>query len=629
MVRTDGQKMMRAGVGYRLWQAGGRIGRQRLGCGYATVRHGSTGSLSELLDIPIEDDLSIPAKRGRFPPSTVVQGNGIVTSQGTKPPAHFELFDAIVHDGVPVLKMKKSPGGCCVLPCGGEPDLRTDERLTEQLARAEKNGDPEDALDVLDNILEAGLIPTAGTYLRIIELCTRNNAIDHAEDLLDNHTPFIHAYEQKAAVYRSARCAIALAHLAEDKPKRALSILKWAPSRPRTREEVTSENETIHERLDAMELGVCEVAWGCVIRALTKLDSKLAVEVANIATSRNVPLTATMTFFTLEALRANGRWADADALLEASPRAPDRMHERMVGSVLRALTAPHARKFVEPERVVTLAASIENPTIRFNRVALLSLCAVGRSNEARAVFNTIYEQSKPKAVDERAYSVLIGCYCAAVDIGPPSECVEVQAWYRDLCDELDEVWERYRVDFSHKPKKTAMEARSRAFQRVLWAKSRALHVAEACDMLDDACGDPALKAEFNVGRAHFAAVLSGAELTCDTKSMKRVLEVMQREGVHHDPRTVAFVIGASLGTGDVAAACKVVSEEAPRILESLRHERDYRVALLLRRLEMLKDAVRDARLGNDTQDEVCHLMRRLKRHLNRRDEGFRPSRGWR
>lgn len=595
----------------------------------------STRPLSVLLDIPPLEPrkkLNHKHRRLRSPQSPrqliPLPSQSVAVQAAERKPTRtanrIELFDAIVHQGVSVKKLRGELFESCVLPDGNAVPLRLDEEFAKKLKVAFEEKNAVIACKLMNKIQELGYKPTSAAYLKALETCTAAGSLDEAEDIMENHTPHIRMYEREADVNRSARTSLALAYLARDNPKSALRILRWDGMK----------------QLESMELGKCEMAWGCLIRALTKSgDGETAISVAHSAFDAGTTMTNSVLFFMLEAFRECGRWQDADTLLrsvqergivggtESMTRSEELIEERSVGSLLRTITSPAARRFVDSKRVVELATNvIKEPSSRFRTVALIALSSIGETKEARQIYDGLLKDAYPNTPDERALSILIGGYCARIERGPPDDS-NIEQWYKEICEEVDELWKMFQslASITTQPRRREKEARSRAFQRVLWAKSRALQVSDATEQLAKIARE--MKDEFNIGTAHFAAVLTGTELTCDVDTLRKVLELMEIEYIPHDPRTLAFSVGCLLGGGDVYAAVALVREQSDYLLHATRlaEQRDYRIALLVRRLEMLVYALAEKH-DLVAKKEIEDIAREFKRHLELHKG---PTRGWR
>eukprot|EP00171_Calliarthron_tuberculosum_P017645 IDg17645t1 len=390
---------------------------------------------------------------------------------------------------------------------------------------------PHGAVALLQSITDDGRKPTAAAFLRVIEICTRAREPELAERVLNTFEPATRTYERPADVDRSARTSIALALLSIGAPRDALRVLRFDEAGP------------LRARLAAMQLGQDEVAWGCVVRALTADGEPMAaVEAARSAVAGGVLPSDSLTFFVLEAFRKCGRWRDAGDTFDAALAAGVVPHERTVGSLLRTLTAPPVRRFVDPERIVKLAHLPKEPSTRFCTVALIALASIGQVDAARKMHDVLVRAAAPNPPDERASSIFIGAYASLVEPGAPHDIVDVTSWHARICEEVDEQWALFSSHFSDasasergSAARRKREARSRAFQRYLWTKARCLRVAEAATSLEHALSDAQTRAALDICTAHFAAVLSGAELTCDAAVLERVLRLMHREHLAHDP----------------------------------------------------------------------------------------------
>lgn len=519
-----------------------------------------------------------------------------------------------MHDGTPVFKIRQQTGEACVNPDGSSAPLKTDESFVERLKRCHEAADAADAVKVLAEISEADLAPTASTFLRVIETCTSSLDLDLAEEVLHSCRPYHGPYEKPAVVQASAKALIAKTYLASARPRDALHVLGWFDH---------ASERNLSGCLDGLKLGSDDLAWGCLIRALTGANLPIqAVAVGREAMQRGVVMSDSLIFFLLEALRAMGAWQEADAFFRSAVDAGTLPHERTVGSLLRTLTAPGTRRFVDRSRVIELVRLPKEPSVRFRVVSLIALASIGEVTEAKSVFGLLEKESDGGQADERAFSILIGSYASFLERGVPDNSTDkdIRGWYAEFIGGLDDAWARYMAAYGGvPPSRQAKDARSRAFQRFLWAKSRALRPADAVDALEKAVDDKASRKWLNIGQAHFVAVLSGVEATCDTGVMERVLELMAREGVPHDHRSLAFCVSALLGQGDTDAAVRLVQTHLPSLTtpHALEHQRAYRVRLLVRRLQMLVESARDAGRHARAVGELSSVCRRLEERLKR------------
>lgn len=581
-----------------------------------TSKQVAKGSLSVLLDIP-------PLKSSA---NSSYKRNAKTTEQAPAAPRpDVDLFDAIVHEGIPVQKIRSNFVEACLNADGSAAPIRVDEKFIDQLNACVEQKNAHGAFAVLQQIIDDGYKPTASAYLRVIETCAVAREFDLAEDARKLFTPVFRKYERRSDIMRSARTSIALAHLSCGSPHEALHLLNYP----------FGSVKSPRELIDAMDIGSNPLTWGCIVRALTAIgEPELAVDVSREAYAAGLPSSDSMTFFLLEALRASGRWQDADAVFQASLASGVTPHERTVGSLLRTLTLPAARRFVDVDRIEQLARMPKEPTARFRTVALIAASSVGRVDLAHEMYAGLEEAAAPNPPDERSSSILIGAYSSLVESGAPPDVIDVEKWHEQVVNKIDVLWAKFEKQIRSKGRTSRLpprmrDARSRAFQRYLWTKSRCLCCADAARALEDALGDRRFRSELNISVAHFAAVLSGCELTCNVDVLQRVLQLMHEECIQHDPRTLAFAIGALLGQGYTSGAVALVRAHGPAIRSSvaLSRQRDYRVSLLLRRLDLLADSVRETLCDNKVNRELWSLSSALENHL--RSSSTRPGSGWR
>ncbi len=162
-----------------------------------------------------------PSDQFRSPPRKKTKPPSGATKKGR---GDIELFDAIVHDGTPVYKIRQHVGEVCVQQDGSAADLKLDEDLVDKLQKCYETSDASGAVKILECIHDEGLAPTAGAFLRVIEICATSAQFDLAEGVLEHFKPLHGVYESPDAVQCAAKSAIALSYLGNDRPMDALQV---------------------------------------------------------------------------------------------------------------------------------------------------------------------------------------------------------------------------------------------------------------------------------------------------------------------------------------------------------------------------------------------------------------------
>ncbi|CDF41251.1 unnamed protein product [Chondrus crispus] len=354
------------------------------------------------------------------------------------------------------------------------------------------------------------------------------------------------------------------------------------------------------EKLDELKLGRDTVAWGVLVKALTKLGHPgVAVAVVDVALARDVGLTDSLVHLTIDALRALGRPRQAEWLFDEAVQKGLQPRERTVASLLLTLTSKAEKRTLDTARIEQLVDMVPEPTPRFRNTALLVLTAAGSLQRFEKLFKDIAEEGTPS---EHAFSALMAGYEKHFKVGWESGGAEEDTTKARMAvaDRVEEQWEAFLQAYgSSKPRSKVLKRVRGAFlHRYLRVQTMCFRLGNAVDVLKRVADGEIIGLEVSAGQVN--GVLGAVEMACDVREMRRVLDVMESIGVRHDVRTLTFCVGTHLGDGNVDAALKLVRNEAPRLLAGGYQDemlRQYHWGLFERRLDMLRSALEEAGVG--------------------------------
>lgn len=487
------------------------------------------------------------------------------------------------------------------------------DAFRERLEACRQCSHGEAAIEVLCDIERRGLLPTARAVVIAVEACLPAEDFELAESALARLAalPASHPVNNSRLVV-SARALVAMAYAGQDRFEDALRMMRLPePGCMTWRDKVR-----VATMLDSVALGKDTVAWGVVVKSLTKLQmADAAVDVMDYAMVKGVGMTDSLLHLTIDALRTGKRWREADWLFKTAVEKGVVPSERTIGSMMLALCDRDAKRTVSVGKVEELVDMVGKPSLRFMSTALLVLANFGALWRAEEIFAKIREASNKNVPDEYAFAWMMSAYGTYLDVGweATGEDKEPVKRYEEVNGKADELWQAYLAAYGRRrPIGKMKNLRLGLLTKYLGAKTRCFKISEAVDVLQDIAADGERFPWFDLNQVHFTAVLGAVELSCDYVQLQRVLDVMKDTRTKHDMRSLAFSVGTYLGDGNVAAALALVRVEGPRLLAEDYfdvHFKSYHFAMLQRRLEMLSAALTE---GAGTVKDLEHLIKVLK-----------------
>lgn len=531
-----------------------------------------------------------------------------------RPSRVTDLYDALVYEDGGATRANAWRKVMAVDSTGSPvPDAESD-LLRDRLEDCRQFAHAEQALAILDGAERDGRTPSARAIIMAIEACLPAEESALAETALKKlgALPVGHP-ARSARLITSARALIAVAYTARGLHEDALRVMglrdygsiNWR------------QKEQVADRLDGLGLGRDTVAWGVLVKALTKLEqAEAAVDVVDIAMGRGVGMTDSLLHLTLDALRVLERPRQAEWLFDTAVRKGVKPRERTVASMLLTLAAKPANRSVNVARIEQLIDEVPDPSPRFMSTALLALTTAGSLQRSEQIFARMAQEGTPS---EHSFAALMAGYGNHVDVGWEAGGAEEDTAVAraGMMERANEHWRMYLTAYGGtKPSAQVKRVRVALVHRYLRVKTRCCKLGESVDVLDQLAEDRMPGLEVTTG--HISGVLGAAELACDVREMRRVVGVMERAGLRHDVRSLTFCIGTYLGDGNLGDALKLVRKEAPRLLADGYSDaglRDYHWTLLGRRLEMLARAMKEAGGGIIKDLDSFKLIVNGKRQL--------------
>lgn len=462
-------------------------------------------------------------------------------------------------------------------------DDRIQLAFRDRLADCIETENAEGASTVLDDIVAKGYIPTGRAVIMAIDAAIASGqlplgerALSYLDDRLDD------------GVALSARTVLAVAFSTRGAYTDALRVMQlkdWEAF-------ANSGSIAIAAQVDQLSLGRDTVAWGVLIKSLTKLGyPRTAVTVVDLAMKQSVGMTDSMLHLTIDALRRVGKWEEAIWLFDRALEKGVVPHERTLASALLALTGRQARMHVDVKKVEEIIDMAPNPSGKFMSVALMALSSVGSLVRTEQLFYELSEMGTEGIADEIAFSCMMTAYSCYLDRYSDEDERQREKIYVEISHKADDLWHSYLKAYRlQRPSGMTRSEREMMLSKYLRTKTRCFCSKEAVATLEEITERKEMYPWLDIRLYHVTAVMGAVELSCDVGLMERLLNVMRRNGLQHDMRSLAFTVGTVIGDGDMGRGLTFVREEASDLLlrEELRGGfRDYYPALLLRRLRLL------------------------------------------
>lgn len=528
------------------------------------------------------------------------------STQKRRPPSRVaDLYDALVYDEGGKGRASGWASAVAIDECGDMVSEIENERYRARLVKCRETCDAEGAMGVLRDMKRIGMTPTGRAIVMAIEACVPAEEFLLAEEALAMFSGVAGSHPALGvALQCSARSLVAIAYSSRDRHRDALRVMGFNIHGSDWR-----NRGNLDATLDAMNLGRDTVAWGAVIRALSKSDkADLALAVVDGAMIRNVGMTDSLLHLTIMALAKTENWKQADWLFDHVVQQGVKPRDRTIASLLYALTGRVGRRHIPPERIIELTKMVSTRSDRFLVSSLNALASVGLVDEATEAFRALAQLQPSGIAQERAYAVLMGVYGNHVELCLPrieNSDIDTTQLYDKLNTAADELWHEYLASYQkRRPDASNRMARVSVLTRYLWAKTRCLRINESVDILSEIQKSPSDWPWLELQHFHLTAVLGAIELSCNTAHLERVLAIMNDAKMLHDMRSLAYTVGTYVADGNPAAAFAAVKASSRQVLSPQALNAgfmQYHVAILLRRLQMLDSALRQSGGGNSKE----------------------------
>lgn len=472
----------------------------------------------------------------------------------------------------------------------GGPTRPPDPALTALLSAAQESNDPKAAVKALTANLTS--LPIHRNHITTaVSLCLPTN-LSLAESLLSNLSRNL-----PPGVLVPARATLAKHYTSRNDPNAALAALNF-PARL-----LSASDTKLRESIQHFHLGTSPFVWGTLIKSLTLANKPAhACAVVDAALVNRVSVTDAFLHLCIDAFRLNGQWKQACSLFDSAIRRGLTPSERTVASLLYALTSRTARQHVEKTRIVDAVDMVQSPSMKFLNVALMGLTSIGALERAERVLVEIKSGGLMEDHIEKMLAGL-GNY---LELLPAEEVDNVDtAMLTKISSRANELWDEYLRLFP------VGRCASSVLAKVIRVKSRCFNVEQAVHVLEklveDGRGDI-------LDISHIGGVMGAVELLCDVEQVQRLLVVMEKVGMNHDMRSIAFWLGTLLGDGNMADAVDVVRTEViPLVMNGDDGVKGHYPTVLLRRLRSLRQALQDGGVGRVAEvDEALRVVERMQ-----------------
>lgn len=477
------------------------------------------------------------------------------------------------------------------------------ERVRLCLEDCRQVGHAEGAIQVLRDIEREGHLPSVRAVIMAIEACLPAEEFGLAEEALRRLSmiPRASAAWSKRLVC-SAKTLVAFAYTSHGLFEDAMRVMGLGEFRSLN----WGNKDEVRRVAAGMVLGRDTVAWGVVVKSLTKLGMpEAAVEVVDVAMTEGVGMTDSLLHLTIEALRAMDKWRQAEWVFDSALEKGLRPRERTIASMLLALVSLKGKQVVPMERLEQLLGMVEEPSTRFLGTVLTVLTESGLMERAEGVFRVLTERGEGSVVDEVAFLALMAGYGNYLQLGwdVQGRGMDSERIYEEVNGKVERHWGAYMAAYGRRAAEgsNGRKTKGRMLARYLRAKVRCFRIREAVDMLEKVGRNAEKVRWFELKMVHVSIVLGAIELGCDVEEMRRVMRLMEEVGMKQDVRSLAFCVGTFLGNGDLQGSLEIVRKEGPRLLADNYVDgwlKEYHWVLLLRRLEMLDRGLRDSGVGS-------------------------------
>lgn len=570
------------------------------GCQPLWLHHRTFGSRGSHHESPINLILQERAAAAKAMPISIPKTLSKDVQQG--PPRVATLYEALVRPAVTRKPASFQPDDVALRADGTRLSTAENDILVDQLMACVRDAKGASAIEILDDILTRGLVPTRRAIIMAIDAAVAGGQLDLGEHALT----YLQASSSSApgsndndyVAGRSARTVLAVAYStrgAHEKAARIIGIADWT-------ELANASEQAITERMRQLAFGRDTVAWGLVVKTLTKLGAPhAAVCVVDTAMQAGVGMTDALLHLTIDALRHTGKWREAVWVFERAIEKGIVPHERTLASVLLAYSSRHARIHADIDAVERIVDMAQTPSPKFMSVALVALSSVGNLSGTETLFETITNSSPNGEADEFSFSCMMVAYYNYLErFGRQDEDSRDQM-NQEVSGKIDALWMRYLKAYRLKrPSGMRRNERDDMLTKYLRVKTRCFRNSDAVAVLEDISNRNSFYPWISIRIAHITAVLGAIELSCDIVLLERLLAVMEKCNLSHDMRSLGFAVGTYVCDGNLKAALELVREKGSQALCRVTPSqgyRDYYPVLLLRRLQLLASGFKDIGVG--------------------------------
>lgn len=488
--------------------------------------------------------------------------------------------------------------------------------------------------------------PDARAVIMGIDACVAAGRLGHAERLLG----LLRANVQNPALsdaqradqedgLHSARNILCIAYTTKGSFDAAAALIGLPHDYKKIVSAPSLDKAGLERMLRGCSLGRDAVSWGIIIKILTKVGQPFqAVAAVDVAMQAGIHMTDSLLHLTIDALRLCGKWREALWLFkQAVDKGLSQPHERTLASMLLTLVSKHARDHVDRDEIISIIdmayynnanMDISNqhqleqpyqhePSLKFLSAALMSLSSIGYTEKAEEIFTQIRQRhGGDTKIDEFVYSCMMATYMNYAervldkDLDIMHDETRREATYIDLNSKVDALWAEYSAaHLSSRPSGMKRTEREGILSKLLRVKTRTFRTSDGIAILEALFAVP----YHDVRIFHVTALMGAVELASNVPDLLRLLDLMQRLGLRHDMRSVAFAVGTYVGDGNLGAALDMARKHVHQVVQgdgdnaaitgagtgtgtgtSGSYYKQYYPALLGRRLQMLSDALKEA-----------------------------------
>ncbi|KAI0565668.1 hypothetical protein FGB62_16g34 [Gracilaria domingensis] len=525
-----------------------------------------------------------------------------------------DLYDALVYEGESQRRSKIWTDAMAVTEDGSRIPEEEDANWRARLELSRTHGNVKEALDIVTEIGLKDYVLSAKAAITVIEVCISAEEYEKAARVLTilESLPQDHPTRTSRLVC-IARTFLAMSFSSRGWYDRALQVMQFP------NQHFDNGDEELVRILNGLGLGRDTLAWGVLLKALTKLGkAETAVAVVDVAMRQGVGMTDSLLHLTIDSLRGLNRWKEAEWLFNTAVEKGVRPSEMTIGSILLSLTSRDARGVINKNRIEEIVDMAKHPSTKFMTAALMALTSVGLIERAESLFYEVGQNHASGVPGEEAFGNLMAGYGNYLQLMPAGIVDEVSTngKLEEINKKADLLWELYMKHYRiPKIGSLSRTAKNMMIGNYLRVKTRSYKIKEAVDVLESLVVSPEEHPALNVRIGHICTAMGAVELCCDVEQLRRLTEIMEKGDIRHDMRSLAFAIGTHIGDGNLVAALNLAEEHLNEVSESGPFSpqfRQHHPSLLLRRLQTLRSALKDSRIKKlkELDDSIRKLQRK-------------------